>query len=161
MQEYQNFTRDRIEFRCCNMKTWYDYSYIVRKIVKFSCLWASETRVRPRFRRRPVEKGRDESSWDGNRISPLDPSTNPPRPIMSGKIEEKCRKDTRHRYSFLWTSLDPSENARYSFRLVNIRSHWRDTLSYNFWNFYTLMKSILGARDSWEIEISWFILLDI
>lgn len=68
------------------------------------------------------EKGRDESSWDGNRISPLDPSTNPPRPIMSGKIEEKCRKDTRHRYSFLWTSLDPSENARYSFRLVNIRS---------------------------------------
>ena len=36
------------------MKTWYDFTYTIRKIVKFSCLWASETRVRPRFRRWPV-----------------------------------------------------------------------------------------------------------
>lgn len=96
------------------------------------------------------EKGRDESSWDGNRISPLDPSTNPPRPIMSGKIEEKCRKDTRHRYFVPLNQPRPLWECAIFFPSGE-HPVWTSTWYFVIPIFGIFTKSILGARDSWEI----------
>lgn len=138
------------------------YLYTIRKIVKFSCVRASETRVRPRSRRWPVGREgqrRIELRWkpDFASRSVHEPSS----PDYVGKNRRKMPK----RYSPpVFRSFEPASTP---LRMRDILSVWWTSglnidvilCHTNFWDFYE--KYFGCTRFVRDSEISWFILLDI
>lgn len=128
---------------------------MIRKIVKFSCLWASETRVRPRFRRWPV--GREGQRRIELRWEPDFASRSVHEPSSTDYVGKNRRKMPK-RYSPpvfvplnqprpLWECaifFPSGEHPVWTIHLILCHT--------NFWDFYTLMKSILGARERQEFR---------
>lgn len=127
------------------------YLYTIRKIVKFSCVRASETRVRPRSRRWPVGREgqrRIELRWkpDFASRSVHEPSS----PDYVGKNRRKMPK----RYSPpVFVPLNQPRPLWECAIFFPSGEHpvWTSTWYFVIPIFGIFTKSILGARDSWEI----------